>query len=94
MNRLSKPRTTGWIPTDAKWAFATRQVNRADVVGVSDCLSSAASGDLVLAKMTNVGDHKRIQLADGAKIRSLRVCLVFHMRWRALPSRTRIARLL
>lgn len=53
------------VPSDAKWAFTTRRVIRFDVTGISKNLAQASSGDLVLARITDIGHHKRIQLAEG-----------------------------
>jgi hypothetical protein len=49
----------------AKWAFSTRRACRADAIALSDELSQAASGDLVLARVERIGSHKRVQLAEG-----------------------------
>ncbi|MEM9476939.1 MAG: DUF1611 domain-containing protein [Pseudomonadota bacterium] len=48
----------------AKWAFTTRRVDRNDVQGASTDYISASAGDLVLAEITEIGQHKNIQLAD------------------------------
>ena len=53
------------VPAAAKWTFTTRRVNRDDVVGISKNFSHAVSGDLVLAKVSNVSSHSRAQLASG-----------------------------
>lgn len=53
------------IPKRAKWAFTTRRVNHNDVQGLVENTTLAESGDLVLAEITHVGSHKRIQLASG-----------------------------
>ena len=50
---------------DVKWAFTTRRIDRSDVVGISYNLEDAVSGDLVLAKILEIGSHKKIQLAEG-----------------------------
>ena len=49
----------------AKWAFTTRRVNRNDVAGFSTAFSHADTGDLVLARITDIGYHKRVQLTHG-----------------------------
>ncbi|WP_420346415.1 hypothetical protein [Pelagibius sp.] len=49
----------------AKWAFSTRRVRRKDAVRLSDNLSEATSGDLVLGRVERIGSHKKIQLAEG-----------------------------
>jgi len=48
----------------AKWAFTTRRVNRDDVRGFSTAYASAKAGDLLLCEITEIGQHKNIQLAD------------------------------
>ena len=57
---LNKP-----VPPNAKWAFTTRRVKRCDVQGVSGDLANARSGDLVLGQIIRIGQHKRLQLAEG-----------------------------
>ena len=49
---------------NAKWAFTTRRVNRADVRGLSSHLSGAKAGDLILCEIAEIGHHKNIQLAE------------------------------
>jgi len=53
------------VPQRAKWAFTTRRVARADVAGIGGTVRHAVSGDLVLGQVTKVGQHKKIQLAEG-----------------------------
>ena len=53
------------VPQSAKWAFTTRRVARADVAGIESKVSHAVSGDLVLGQIVKVGQHKKIQLAEG-----------------------------
>ncbi|QPH55494.1 DUF1611 domain-containing protein [Pontivivens ytuae] len=48
----------------AKWAFTTRRVARGDVRGVSADLTDAQPGDLILCEIVEIGQHKKIQLAD------------------------------
>jgi len=57
--------TANVIPDHAKWAFTTRRVNKSDVVGLSTDLSHVVPGDLVLGQITAIGQHKKIQLAEG-----------------------------
>ncbi|MFG5384436.1 hypothetical protein [Yoonia sp. R2-816] len=47
-----------------KWAFTTRRVNRADVQSFSTDLGAASAGDLLLCRIVEIGQHKKIQLAD------------------------------
>lgn len=49
----------------AKWSFATRLVAPGDVASLTRDLSGVTPGDLVLAEVTQIGNHKRLQLADG-----------------------------
>ncbi len=48
----------------AKWAFTTRRVNRDDVQRLSRDLNGAQAGDLLLCSIAEIGQHKKIQLAD------------------------------
>ena len=48
----------------AKWAFTTRRVVRADVRGLSANMTAARAGDLLLCEISEIGHHKKIQLAD------------------------------
>lgn len=49
----------------AKWAFTTRRVLRDDARGLNGATATAVSGDLVLAEVTEIGQHQKIQLAEG-----------------------------
>lgn len=49
----------------AKWSFATRRANRAEAVRLDYDLAATKPGDLILAEVTRIGSHKRLQLADG-----------------------------
>ena len=48
----------------AKWAFTTRRVNRADVRDLSTRFDAAKAGDLILCQIAEIGQHKKIQLAE------------------------------
>lgn len=48
----------------AKWAFTTRRVNREDVHRFSRDFSTATAGDLLLCRIAEIGQHKKIQLAE------------------------------
>ncbi|MEO0543258.1 MAG: DUF1611 domain-containing protein [Pseudomonadota bacterium] len=48
----------------AKWTFTTRRVNRNDARGVSTNYAKAKAGDLLLCEITEIGQHKNVQLAD------------------------------
>jgi hypothetical protein len=49
----------------AKWAFTTRRVRPADCTGLSGAFASAMPGDLVLGRVDRIGQHKKLQLAEG-----------------------------
>jgi hypothetical protein len=49
----------------AKWSYVTRRVRRAGVRLLDRDLAAAKSGDLVLAEVHAIGNHKRLQLSDG-----------------------------
>lgn len=53
---------TADVPAHAKWAFTTRRVNRADVVGLTAMTTAFRAGDLVLCEIVKIGQHKKIQL--------------------------------
>lgn len=53
------------IPAHAKWSFNTRRVDADDVAALKPVDGAAKAGDLVLAEVTNVNQHKKIQLANG-----------------------------
>ncbi len=60
----------------AKWAFTTRRVVRSDVREISPQLSNARAGDLILCEVAEVGNHKKIQLAERRVSESYRGDLV------------------
>ena len=47
-----------------KWSFTTRRVARSALAGLSPDLGSAVAGDLVLCRVVEIGQHRKIQLAD------------------------------
>ncbi len=52
----------------AKWSFAARRVERSKAVRLLSApsdLATVRAGDLVLAEVTKIGNHKRLQCADG-----------------------------
>jgi molybdopterin-guanine dinucleotide biosynthesis protein len=55
----------GTTAAGSKWSFAARHAAPGDAVRLDTNLVAARSGDLVLAEVTRVGNHKRLQLADG-----------------------------
>ncbi len=56
---------TGWL-NSAKWTFTTRRVRESDAHFASAAaLAQARPGDLLLARVEQIGQHKRVQLAQG-----------------------------
>lgn len=53
------------VPADAKWAFSTRRVNREDVRSIDTDFASTKPGDLVLARVDKINQHRRVQLITG-----------------------------
>lgn len=53
------------VPATAKWAFTARRVKRQDAVGYGGDLYNAKAGDLVLVEVETIGQHKKLQLAEG-----------------------------
>lgn len=51
--------------TQAKWTFTTRRVPKVAATALCADIAQAQSGDLVLAEVTRIGNHRRVQLADG-----------------------------
>ncbi len=56
---------TSPIPAQTKWAFTTRRVDRQDVAGINRHVENAVPGDMVFGKIIEIGQHKKIQLAEG-----------------------------
>ena len=48
----------------AHWTFTTRRVDRKDVAAMSTQFDAARSGDLVLCEVTQIHQHKRLQLTS------------------------------
>lgn len=51
----------------AKWAFTTRHVRRADVRTLLPARAASAPGQLLLAEVTQIGQHDGLQLASGRR---------------------------
>ncbi|MBE0414723.1 hypothetical protein [Yoonia sp.] len=51
--------------SDAKWTFSTRRVDRALVAGMNTDFAAARAGDLILAQVATLGQHRRVQLSSG-----------------------------
>jgi hypothetical protein len=66
MNALTPPTRHRASPAEgAKWSFAVRRTVRDDAAGLDTDLAAVQPGDLLLAEVTQIGSHKRLQLADG-----------------------------
>ena len=65
MTYISNDAFTTALLKDAKWAFTTRRVARNDVKSINPVTDAAKAGDLILCEIISVGQHKKIQLADG-----------------------------
>jgi hypothetical protein len=51
----------------AKFAYTTRNVDRGRIAGLLTGPCSPRSGDLVLARVEEIGQHRRIELPDGRR---------------------------
>ena len=51
----------------AKWAFSTRRVHRMDAVSLNDSFDNAQAGDLILGRVSEIGQHRNIQLTSGRR---------------------------
>lgn len=60
------------VPANAKWAFTARRVNRSDAVGYGGDMYNARAGDLVLVEVDTIGQHQKLQLAEGRYSQSYR----------------------
>ncbi|WP_265501647.1 hypothetical protein [Paracoccus beibuensis] len=49
----------------AKWTFATRRVDTSVVAGLDTAFDKARAGDLILAQVERLGQHRRVQLTSG-----------------------------
>ncbi|WBU62110.1 DUF1611 domain-containing protein [Paracoccus albus] len=49
----------------AKWSFSTRRVIRERAAGMDIDFAAARPGDLILAQVQEIGQHKRVQLTTG-----------------------------
>lgn len=49
----------------AKWSFSTRRVIRHRVADMDTDFAAARPGDLILAQVEEIGQHKRVQLTTG-----------------------------
>lgn len=59
------------LPTTVKWTFATRCVDR-DAVSTGDLrFSDLREGDLLLARIVSVGEHRKIQLAERRSVHAV-----------------------
>lgn len=53
------------VPAHAKWAFSTRRVTRSDIRGMDRNFADAEPGDLILARVDKINQHRRVQLTSG-----------------------------
>ena len=63
-----KNRDTEFI-RNAKWAYTTRRIDKDRELRLVKGSPSPRRGDLVLAKVTKIGQHKRIELTNGRRAR-------------------------
>ncbi len=57
---------TAFTPsTQMKWAFSARRIPRDLVAGLDPDVAAARAGHLILGRVLSVGQHGRIQLAEG-----------------------------
>ncbi|MBO9447382.1 DUF1611 domain-containing protein [Ruegeria sp. R14_0] len=49
----------------AKWCFATRRIDQSLAHGLHQDFAQAQPGDLILGRVTSIGNHQRIQLPAG-----------------------------
>lgn len=49
----------------AKWAFSARRIPKSEAIGLSEDVSCAKAGQLLLGRVMAVGQHGRIQLVTG-----------------------------
>jgi hypothetical protein len=59
------PHTLQALLDSAKWAYTTRRVTRAHVADLSHAFETAEPGDLLLARVTEINQHKSIQHGSG-----------------------------
>lgn len=66
MTDLSTLQSTFTNPAQgAKWSFVTRRVVRDEVVRLLPASGNVRAGDLILAEVSRIGNHQRLQLSDG-----------------------------
>ncbi|MCR9111759.1 MAG: hypothetical protein NXH84_00720 [Rhodobacteraceae bacterium] len=53
------------ILEQAKWTFSTRRVDRTRVAATDTDFATARPGDLILAHVDRIGQHRRVQLPSG-----------------------------
>ncbi|TCO71552.1 hypothetical protein [Rhodovulum euryhalinum] len=57
--------TFGTVLDTAKWTFSTRRVARSAIAAMDQDFAHARPGDLVLAQVDRIGQHRRVQLQSG-----------------------------
>lgn len=53
------------VPDEAKWSFSTRRVRHEDVAYMDSEFDKVRPGDLILARVERINQHRRVQLATG-----------------------------
>jgi hypothetical protein len=53
------------VPARAKWAFTTRRVQQSDAAAMDQDFAAMQAGDLLLAQVERIGNHKRFHLTSG-----------------------------
>lgn len=51
----------------AKWAFSARRVDQVDVKGMKGDFDKVQAGDLILGRVSKIGQHRGIQLTTGRR---------------------------
>ena len=65
MRLVAETPNTGASLDRAKWTFVTRRVRLGSAAGLIPEFSAVRPGDLVLAQVERIGNHRRVQLSDG-----------------------------
>ena len=52
---------------NAHWCFAARRVDQTDAVSLHQNFSSVRPGDLILARIVKIGQHRGVQLRSGRR---------------------------
>ena len=63
--RARPPAARLLVPEDARWSYATRCVDRGDIAGRDRRFERVGAGDLLLARVVSIGQHREVYLAEG-----------------------------